>query len=119
MAITKEQSTQTAIARFRTIAQVGVNTSAVYATYTSGPFNKFYASEEEAIAHCSNPERGAHFNRQWFQDRYEVFNPGELFAADGNESVYISSDRSSCLDAIGGRWEMKFVEWEIESPLAA
>ncbi|CAA9389730.1 hypothetical protein AVDCRST_MAG94-5334 [uncultured Leptolyngbya sp.] len=111
-------SNQAAIARFRSHEKIEVNANPVYATYTSGSFNGFYATEQEAIDHCSNPENGAEFNDQWFQDRYTAFAPGELFAVVGNESVYISNDKSRFIDAVFGRGECSFVEWKAEAPLA-
>lgn len=102
---------KTAIERFSEHEPVELNATALYATYTSGMFNAFYATEEEAKAHCSNPDNGCEFNGQWFQDRYSVFQPGELFAVVGNESVYVSADRSRYIDAVMGRWQIPFVRW--------
>lgn len=114
----KLQSSQTAIERFRAHDKIETSVNAVYATYTSGNFNGFYATEQEAIAHCSDPNSGAEFNGQWFQDTYKTYLPGELFSIPGNESVYISGDRSRFIDSVGGRWQMPFVEWKAENPLA-
>ena len=113
----KEKATyETAIDRFRSHEKVEVNKTVVYATYTSGMYNGFYATEEEAIEHCNNPENGAEFNGQWFQDRYTSFPPKALFAVVGNGSVYEASDRSRYIDAVFGRWQVPFVKWtEIEA----
>lgn len=113
----QSSNVQTAIERFRLQAQIEVNETTVYATYTSGMFNAFYATEEEAKAHCSNPDSGCEFNGNWIQDSYSVFQPGELFAVVGNESVYVSADRSRYIDGVMGRWQIPFVEWKVESPL--
>ena len=116
---TQRADSPTAIERFRSHDKIEINKTAVYGTYTSGVFNAFYATEADAVAHCQNPESGAEFNGQWFQDSYSTFEPGELFAVVDNESVYLINDRSRYIDAIGGRWQMPFVQWEEEAPKSA
>jgi hypothetical protein len=93
----------TAIDRFRSCSsqeQIEINESTVYATYESGRYNAFYASEAEAIAHCS--ENGCEFNGQWYQDRYTAFNSGELFV-NSTGNVYVSKDKSPYLDPIADK----------------
>lgn len=90
---------------------VETNATAVYGVYTSGQYNRFYATESEAIAHCKNPENGAEFNGSWFQDRYKSFYPGSLFSIAGEEAVFLSADQSKYLDPVGGRWQMPNVQW--------
>ena len=111
----RNQSNETAIARFSSHEEVKVNTNAVYATYTSGNFNGFYATEEEAIAHCAKPDAGAEFNGTWFQDRYSTYEPGSLFVVRNN-TVYVSDDHARYLDGICHKNDLPFVEWVEYSP---
>ena len=82
------------------------NTTTFYATYTSGIFNAFYATEAEAIKHIENPENGAEFNGTWFQDRYMKFSPQETMLVDN--TVYSNSDYDIC-----HKDSLHFVEWEL------
>jgi len=109
---------KTAIDRFREggKVEVSVNSNSVYATYTSGTFNGFYAHAAEAIAHCANPNNGVEFNGEWLQDQFTEFDPGELFVVGNESTVYISNDRLDV--AMMGRWQVPFVEWTAEIPLA-
>ena len=116
--MTSNQNANTcAINRFGSHEPIEVNANTVYATHRGGMYNAFYASEQEAIDHCSNPKNGYDF-KGWIQDSYSTFGPGELFAVVGKEPVYISADRSRYIDAAMGRWQIPFVEWKAESPLA-
>ncbi len=83
------------------------NKTSFYATYTSGIFNAFYATEAEAIKHIENPENGAEFNGTWFQDRYMKFSPKETVLV--NNIVYSSNSN----DAICHKDSLHFVEWEL------
>lgn len=114
----QKTNTETAIVRVRLWEPIEVNATTVYATYTSRTYNGFYATEKEAVAHCSNSNNRCEFNGEWIQDSYSVFQPGELFTVVGSDSVYISADRSRYLDAAMSRSQISFVEWKAESPLA-
>ena len=111
----QESKNETAIARFASHEQVSTNINPVYATYTSGSFNGFYATEEEAIAHCAKPDSGIEFNGQWIQDKYSAYEAGSLFLIKNN-SVYVSDDRSRYLDAICHKDWLPFVQWEEYAP---
>ena len=102
----QESKNETAIARFASHEKVSTNINPVYATYTSGSFNGFYATEEEAIAHV---------NGQWLQDRYSYYSRGELFLVK-NQSVYVTHDRSRYLEAICHKDWLPFVQWEEYAP---
>jgi len=97
-----------AIARFQSIGEVVVNDKTVYATYISAVYHDFLRTEDEAIAATSAPEYGAKFNNTWLQGTYIHFLPGELFMVKGQRCVYLSKDRSRCVDAIA---DISFVEW--------
>jgi hypothetical protein len=107
------------IIRFRSHEQIETNATTVYATYTSGAYKAFYSTEEEAIAHCSNPDNGEEFNGEWIQDAYSVLAPGELLSFVGNGSVYYASDRSRYFEVVMARHSISFVEWKAKDPLVA
>ena len=111
----QESKNETAIARLASHEQVNTNISPVYATYTSGSFNGFYATEEEAIAHCAKPDSGIWFEGSWLQDRYSYYSRGELFLVK-NQSVYVTHDRSRYLEAICHKDWLPFVQWEEYAP---
>lgn len=111
---TQRQNIEPAIDRFRAYEKIETNVNPVYVTYTSGSYNNFFATEQEAIDHCANPDNGAEFDGQWIQDSYSTYEPGELFTVVGNEPVYASGDRSRFIEGIAGRWQMPFVKWKPE-----
>lgn len=100
------QKFDTAINRFSETEEVRVNTSSFWAAYTSGAFVAWFQNEDDAIAHCEDPENGSEFNGQWHQDRFTEFAPGELFEVRG--CIYVSNDRNidsvGRIDDFGGEW---------------
>ena len=88
------------------MANVYRNTTSFWGTYTSGMFNAFYATEAEAIKHCDNPENGAEFNGQWFQDRYMTFHPQSVVRVDS--CVYSSGTNEAIAhyEAVPCEWEL-------------
>ena len=105
-----------AIERFQERGDLLVNINPMYATYISGVYHHFFATEAEAIACCSDHEYGAEFNGTWFQSTYTPYLAGELFMVKGERQVYCTEDKSRCVDAIVDISDIPFLEWADFAP---
>jgi hypothetical protein len=85
------------------------NDTVVHAVFDGGTntVTAFYASETQAIDHCSRSGIGT---------QVIIFFRGELFVVSGGESVYMSKAASS--EPIATRDHMPFVEWRENVPFA-
>jgi len=99
------------IIQYQKIGKLIVNRNSLYATYISEIYHYFYASENEALALCQNPDYGTRFNNTWFQGKYTHFLPGDLFSIKGTNNVYISGESDRIPQMLCHISNVPFLEW--------